>query len=108
MWGGGGWKPATINLDNYFAIPRSPTTCFRTIGEETYGFVTNVYDPIQINEKLDFLISLHNLADIIGSHLWIFWGTSFLYLLLRKKGRNSKDIKGQRSLHILHAISQTD
>jgi hypothetical protein len=62
------WSLDKILVWNFFCIKYGITASFQPLGEETSGFITNVYGPQQLGEKIKFLQQLQHILDLVHPH----------------------------------------
>jgi len=48
------WNPIEISLSSFFTTLRNISTKFQSIGSDQYGYITNVYKPQIMQDKLTF------------------------------------------------------
>jgi exonuclease III len=81
------WNPTTIILDNFFTSRWTISSCFRDIGSNKEGYITNVYGPHISMEKGAFLKNLEGLEEIIKDYRWTLgWDFNIILSLAKKRG----------------------
>lgn len=68
------WNPSEISLSSFFTTRHSITTKFQPIGSDQSSYITNIYSPRILQEKLSFLQSLSLIAPLLESWPWIIEG----------------------------------
>ena len=58
------WNKNKVKMVQFWETKRTIIARFTYIGTTTTGFVTNVYGPHTISEKLQFIADLNNFANL--------------------------------------------
>jgi exonuclease III len=89
------WNPDKILVWNFFYTKHNISTEFQPLGEETTWFITNVYGPQQLGEKLQFLQQLQHIVELTHPHFWLMGGDFNLITSLEEKkgGLRRLDLK---------------
>jgi hypothetical protein len=70
------WNPIEISLSSFFTTQHTISAKFQPMGSNQSGYITNVYGPQVMQDKLTFLQSLSLLAPLLESQPWII-GANF-------------------------------
>ena len=79
------WNPREVSLFEFSATQLSLSAAFHILGTSTRGFITNVYDPPQVEHKVKFLDSLEMLKRMLRGKPWILGGDFNLFRNIDEK-----------------------
>jgi exonuclease III len=60
------WNPQIVSISHFISTLCSLTSQYQFIGSSKHGYITNVYGPNPIPDKLMFLYSLQSVNHLIG------------------------------------------